>query len=176
MICYLSIIFIILKRIQRALQSRNTLISSIRRSPTKQSLPNLRESLNDNPMVFPIIQRQKTMQQLLQIFLIKHLLLQYHLHHRPLEVLVRILRLLHHREALSHFPFHRARYQPLEHRQPRRRLALRRRKHQLPLRDAPLLRLLGGFSPQHWWHLAYGFQVGVELGRGIGGEASRRWN
>ncbi|KAJ0823422.1 hypothetical protein HanRHA438_Chr16g0785791 [Helianthus annuus] len=78
-------------------------------------------------MMHPRIQRQITLQQLLQITLLEHLLLNNHLHHRPLEIIVRIRRPLHHRKTLLHLPLHFTRYQLLKHRQSRRRPILRRR-------------------------------------------------
>ncbi|KAL0547147.1 hypothetical protein IC582_017073 [Cucumis melo] len=118
-------------------------------------------------MVFPIIQRQQTMKKLLQILLLEHLLLHYHLHHRPFEILKRICRFLHHRKTLPDFPLHRAWNQPLEHRKPRRRLDFRRwgcLNDRCPLLfTTSFLFLL--LSPQFdfVWFLPYGFQSRIEF-------------
>jgi len=53
------------------------------------------------------IQRQKTLQEILQIRRRKYLLLHDHLHHRSPEITVRVARALHHRERVLHLPVQR---------------------------------------------------------------------
>lgn len=53
------------------------------------------------------IQRQKTLQEILQIRWRKYLLLHDHLQHRSPEITVRIARALHHRERVLHLPVQR---------------------------------------------------------------------
>lgn len=105
----------------------------------KHRRPDFGESLDDDPMVVPGVQGEEALEQLLQILPLEHLLLHDHVHHRLPEILVRIRRPLHDREALLHLPVHRAGYQLFEHRQPRRNLRLRRgrrRPHDPALRSA----------------------------------------
>ena len=65
--------------------------------------PDVRESSHNSRVMRSRVEQQKAVQELLQIFFLVHLVLNNHFGHRAPEVGVRILRSLHHREALHHF-------------------------------------------------------------------------
>ncbi|KAH1251742.1 hypothetical protein HKD37_05G014344 [Glycine soja] len=63
--------------------------------------------MDNDLMVVMRIQRQKTLQEILQIRGRKNLLLDDHFEHRSPEITVRVAGALHHRERVLHLPVQR---------------------------------------------------------------------